>query len=630
MKKTKISVFITLITLVASLTFGTTSASAVFSGGDGQSVDTAWQISSCTDLVAINGSTDYSDDFFIVTADFSCATNGVLQPIAASMGGNFSGEFNGNGKTISDITIDPAFGEGAGMFYQLQNANIKDLTLDNISVESSLSYVGLLSGNSVGTYIQNVNLEGSITTTGDLNICGYVGGVAGSANSSTVETATINVTVNGGNCSLVGGVFGSVYAGGIEKVKVSGSVSGNDEIGGIVGYGDTQISETVNLSDVVGEDQVGGFFGYSSDADVENSYNRGEINGATQIGGIMGYRDCGDIDTSYSTGIVTGTVDTPGGITGYDDCGHTYDTFWDMETSGVENTDDNATGKYTNQMKDVATFTDAGNIDGLDNAWDFVDNPNLDSGTDDYWGIDPTINDGYPYLRNLNYDTPDDNENIDDLDGVTAEVENAGPNSGDANGDGVLDSGQAIVSSFVNPISNKYVVVQSGPECRVATPSAAKEDTNSKDIGFDYPNGLVNFTFAQCSGSSSQVTLYFYGVTSDKFVVRKLKGNAYSTIDGASLKIVTIGGQSVAKVSYTLVDNGPLDSDPALFNMVDPAGLGSLVIAAPRTGFGGVGSLPATGSNAISTLWLALSVLAVGTLLFSFLILFSKKRKQLA
>ena len=49
-------------------------------------------------------------------------------------------------------------------------------------------------------------------------------------------------------------------------------------------------------------------------------------------------------------------------------------------------------------MKDVRTFTDAAWSNGLDSPWDFVGNPYDDTGNNDYWDIDPSINDGYPYL----------------------------------------------------------------------------------------------------------------------------------------------------------------------------------------------------------------------------------------
>jgi len=73
-------------------------------------------------------------------------------------------------------------------------------------------------------------------------------------------------------------------------------------------------------------------------------------------------------------------------------------SFWDTETS-EQTTSDGGTGKTTEEMKDVATFTDEETA-GLATAWDFETNPNDDAANNNYWDIDgtETINNGYPYL----------------------------------------------------------------------------------------------------------------------------------------------------------------------------------------------------------------------------------------
>ena len=57
-------------------------------------------------------------------------------------------------------------------------------------------------------------------------------------------------------------------------------------------------------------------------------------------------------------------------------------------------------GKTTAEMQDVATFTSL-ETEGLDNPWDFVDNPFDDSSNEDIWDIDPEMNNGYPMLADL-------------------------------------------------------------------------------------------------------------------------------------------------------------------------------------------------------------------------------------
>ncbi|MBC8384829.1 MAG: hypothetical protein H8E57_04860 [Candidatus Cloacimonetes bacterium] len=86
-----------------------------------------------------------------------------------------------------------------------------------------------------------------------------------------------------------------------------------------------------------------------------------------------------------------------GGLVGDEHNATCENSFWDVDTSG-QTVSDGGTGKTTSEMKDVATFTDITTV-GLDSPWDFVGNPNNDTGSDDYWDIDETrMNGGYPYL----------------------------------------------------------------------------------------------------------------------------------------------------------------------------------------------------------------------------------------
>ncbi len=101
----------------------------------------------------------------------------------------------------------------------------------------------------------------------------------------------------------------------------------------------------------------------------------------TNIGGLVGrnYSGC-TIINSYSTGTVNG-YSPVGGLVGVNYLSTVSNSFWDTETSGQSNSAA-GTGKTIAQMKDVATFTDLSTL-GLDNPWDFLNNPNDDSGNED-------------------------------------------------------------------------------------------------------------------------------------------------------------------------------------------------------------------------------------------------------
>lgn len=87
------------------------------------------------------------------------------------------------------------------------------------------------------------------------------------------------------------------------------------------------------------------------------------------------------INKVYSFGNLSGTGTFYGLIGAYWEPSLVYTTnsFWDTETSG-QSTSVGGLGKTTAEMKTQSTFTD----------WDFST----------VWAINPTINEGYPYLRN--------------------------------------------------------------------------------------------------------------------------------------------------------------------------------------------------------------------------------------
>jgi hypothetical protein len=90
------------------------------------------------------------------------------------------------------------------------------------------------------------------------------------------------------------------------------------------------------------------------------------------------------VSNCYSSGSVVGANDV-GGLIGINEYGTVMSSFWDIETSGLNNMCggqgpdgsgcDNANGMTTGQMQTESTFTDAG--------WDFVGE--TANGTDDIW-----------------------------------------------------------------------------------------------------------------------------------------------------------------------------------------------------------------------------------------------------
>ncbi len=149
---------------------------------------------------------------------------------------------------------------------------------------------------------------------------------------------------------------------------------------------------------------------------------------------------------------------------------------------------------------------------------------------------------------------------------VTPDIENAGPNGGDANGDHQQDSTQANVSSFISPVTHSYVVFEAPSGCSNEATSVNPESTTNKDANYTYPAGLLNFTITCVDpGSTVTVSQYFYGLnsTAKDFIARKYNSvtGQYLNLDGASVTDVSINGTPAIKLSYSLKDGGPLDQD---------------------------------------------------------------------
>lgn len=327
-------------------------------------------------------------------------------------GSEFMGSFDGNGHTISNLTVDGAY--YCGFFgYIGEDALVSNLGLENISV------TGIDEG--TGGLVSR-NYHGSVTSsysTGLVNGNDYVGGLVGE-NSGSVTSSYSACTVTGND--FVGGLVGGTNEFNIADCYFIGTVIGKIGVGGLVGYNnDFSITNCYSTGKVTGETEVGGLVGnnysgnimssYSTVAVVgnsnvgglvgenggiaTNSYSTGAVTGDSRVGGLVGANYMFSITNCYSTGTVTGETEV-GGLVG-DNYYHGSITgsFWGIETSGLS-TSDGGIGKTTAEMRTVRIFLDAG--------WDLVMVWNIEDGQT------------YPLLRKYSaFDTNYDNK-VDLLD----------------------------------------------------------------------------------------------------------------------------------------------------------------------------------------------------------------------
>jgi len=199
----------------------------------------------------------------------------------------------------------------------------------------------------------------------------------------------------------VGILAGTNFYGTLDNVSVQGDVYGTARAGGLVGQNWGLVKHCYSDVNVTTDRyHTGGLIGAHWRGVVTDSYSHGYVttNRWGRIGGLTG-RSNSIIYNSYATTKVDTDDGEGGGLVHmtFENMSRVYDSFWDINATGMEYSV-NGTGKTTEEMKNISTFTDL-ETEGLNNTWDFVGNPNDDDGDDWIWNMDDGFNDGYPFLN---------------------------------------------------------------------------------------------------------------------------------------------------------------------------------------------------------------------------------------
>ncbi|MGX5666596.1 GLUG motif-containing protein [Rhizobium daejeonense] len=262
-----------------------------------------------------------------------------------STASNFTGNFSGQGHTITGLMINRASTNYVGLFGYTNGATISDVTLSGGSITGN-DGVGALIGYMMGGSVSGASASATVSgmSTGEANTGGLIGAVDGGAVSGS--SASGNVTGAG---YQVGGLVGFLVNGGtITQSYATGNVTGtggsDGYIGGLVGgngySGDGgTISQSYATGTVTGSaGPIGGFVGHNEGA-ITDSYATGRVIGlgsAANIGGFVGVNFVnGTISNAYSTGYVTGGTQV-GGFAGYNNGSASAITnaYWNTQTSG--------------------------------------------------------------------------------------------------------------------------------------------------------------------------------------------------------------------------------------------------------------------------------------------------------
>ncbi|MBP9827374.1 hypothetical protein KBC99_02765, partial [Candidatus Saccharibacteria bacterium] len=287
---------------------------------DGQGVvGIPYEIENCLDLQAVS---ENMSAYYRLANDIDCSGttlwNGGKGFVPIGQQPNnaivpFGGNFDGNGKTISDLYIDKSteINKNIGLFEYLGlNARIHNFRLTYSYIGSGLNgsnattYIGGIVAEDFNAFIDRVDIEGIVyqgcSAIEDNYI--YIGGIAGKG-ASTITKSSSNVQITTSNCpkqqTNSGGIIG--WGTGTSINDSSAFISMHiDSQNTVPGYPHT----------------AGGLIGKSSNSSITSSYANGAIDldytpGDYQswyAGGLIGYSGDDSLNNNFT--MVAINVDT--------------------------------------------------------------------------------------------------------------------------------------------------------------------------------------------------------------------------------------------------------------------------------------------------------------------------------
>lgn len=231
----------------------------------------------------------------------------------------YTGTFDGNGCTISGLSLSDTEGQNSFIRYLGTDGVIKNLTISGHF--SGSSNIGGIAGQNYGT-ISGCTFTGSVTCT------------------------RYNVG------SIAGKNFGTITG-----CRNNGTVTGGENAGGIVGLNDTDgsVERSTNNGSVSGSQHVGGIAGTNNNS-VKNCHNAGGVTATNKkAGGIVGVNN-GIVVGCLNTASVTSAAGGSGGLIGENKSGAlVHYSCFKTENSSAPTVGTNSGGTQTNTAKYTAS-----------------------------------------------------------------------------------------------------------------------------------------------------------------------------------------------------------------------------------------------------------------------------------
>jgi hypothetical protein len=233
----------------------------------------------------------------------------------------FIGTFNGNGRTISNLSINRPMETYIGLFgYVGGGAVIRNLNLKDPKIVGD-RWVGSVIGYSGNSSLSNIRVSNP-KVTGNVE----VGGIAGRSVANTlVSELSVEQSINGDayiqGVNQVGGIIGKAMKISVtELMNNNVNVIGKTSVGGLIGeFGRIEKSEEINTlsnawsnGEVIGDSNVGGLVGSvlvdsarTTINIIKNSYTTTNqvYAGIENAGSLVGFSDKLDINSSFALDI---------------------------------------------------------------------------------------------------------------------------------------------------------------------------------------------------------------------------------------------------------------------------------------------------------------------------------------
>ncbi|MDP7320341.1 MAG: hypothetical protein QF441_07005 [Bacteriovoracaceae bacterium] len=317
--------------------------------------------------------------------DFKGVT--TFTPIGSAIN-PFSGSFDGQNHTLSNLVYFSGAGTNRGFFGSADSAVITNMKLIEFDFTSGATS-GVLAGNADDSFISDIEIYAK-TNFGD-NSGGLVGtsyqsfirnsrvflkdgSSFGSSSGGLIGQATVlldNSYVSGSLTSTgdyIGGAIGQTTASAIRDVHSSVDISITDGFaswaGGFMGQmANSLVSGCSATGDVVSAGGgVGGFVADAAQGSITNSFSSGAVSGISNVGGFAGQiGDAGGQPLTLLANYSSGTSSSEGFAGGYQDNGNltVSNNYWNSTTSGVST--GARAGEYepltTTQMQNSVNFT---------------------------------------------------------------------------------------------------------------------------------------------------------------------------------------------------------------------------------------------------------------------------------